>query len=165
MRNTTTAKKVATARKAPATRTTGAARKAAVAASDAAKRTTTAKAAKAAPAKAAASKAAAPTPAKKAAAKKAAAPAGRTAFVTVSGRPHPADEWARIIERDGLSIAEVARRMDVRFGSLHRVLKGGAVPTAGLTIRFAAATSGNVKVLWQAIADFELAEALAAAKQ
>lgn len=142
---TTSPAKKATAKKAPAT-----------------KAAATKTAAKKAPAK--------KTAAKKTAAKKTAAPAAKkvaakkTAVAsrsTLSGRTHPADHWVKVMADKGLSIAETARAMDVRFGSLHRVVKGGALPTANLTLRFSRATGSTAKVLWQEVADFELAEAVA----
>jgi hypothetical protein len=145
--NTTTAKKSTATRK-PAAATKAPAKKAPAKAPVKA-------AAKKAPAKAAA-------PVKKAPAKKAPAPLKLT---TLSGVSHPAVRWSGIVEASGLSVAELERNAGVPLGSVYRVIRHGVLPSATLTVRFAAATEQKAETLWAEVSSFSLAEAQAEVKK
>jgi plasmid maintenance system antidote protein VapI len=121
--------------------------------------------------KTAASAPAKKAPAKKAPAKKVAekkAPAEKKAAVvsypapaTLSGQTHPAINWSKILTAKGMSVAEVERAMEVKLGTVYRVVRHGGIPTAALTVRFAKATGTDLKALWAEVSAFTLAEAVA----
>jgi plasmid maintenance system antidote protein VapI len=110
-----------------------------------------------APAKAA-SKATTKAPAK-APAKAAKAPAKRS--TKASGPTHPGAAWLTVLDTKGLSQSEAARQMGVAPMTLNRLLNGHGIPTAKVAVAFARVTEQEVKVVWQQVADYELALVLA----
>jgi hypothetical protein len=52
--------------------------------------------------------------------------------------------------------------MGASVAGLSRILRKAGVPSPDLTIKFAEATGSSVTLMWQAVADFQLAEALKA---
>jgi plasmid maintenance system antidote protein VapI len=74
---------------------------------------------------------------------------------------HPGTEWLALIEARGTTQTAVAARMGVATVTLNRLINGHGIPTARITAAFARAMRQDVRELWQHVADYELALALA----
>lgn len=114
--------------------------------------------AKAAPAKAKKAKA----PAKEQAVK---APKAPSASATAP-EGHPGRTWMSLVEKAGQTRMAVAKAMGVAPMTLHRLIAGQGVPTAAMTVRFAATVTDlgypvDVQALWAEVAAYELKVALA----
>lgn len=108
-----------------------------------------------APAKATTSKPKATAP------KKAAA---QPVLASKSGVSHPGPLWLAAMEKAGKSQTATANEMGVAPMTLNRLINGHGIPTARVTVAFAAATKQNVRKVWAQVCDFELALALDAAE-
>lgn len=76
---------------------------------------------------------------------------------------HPGEAWLEILTEAGLSQTEAATLMGIAPMTLNRLINGKGIPTAKVTVLFAHVTSADVREIWQAVCDYELALALAAA--
>lgn len=76
--------------------------------------------------------------------------------------PHPGQVWRTIIEDVSMTQSQVAEKMGASVAGLSRILRKAGVPSAPFTIKFAEATDSSVTEQWQIVADYMLAEAIAA---
>ena len=83
---------------------------------------------------------------------------------TTTAPIHPGQVWRTVIKDVEMTQTQVAQRMGASVAGLSRILRKAGVPSAPFTIKFAEATDSNAEEMWQVVADYELAQALAAHK-
>lgn len=77
---------------------------------------------------------------------------------------HPGTAWLALLDAAGLSQTKAAQEMGVAPMTLNRLCNGHGIPTAKVTVLFAKAVGADVHEVWQAVCDYELAQALADTK-
>jgi len=84
-------------------------------------------------------------------------------FVTNQGASttmHPGLHWADALRAVGMTQAEAARRLGVGARHLNLIVRGHALPSAALTIRFAELVNTSPRLLWRMRSDYVLDLAL-----
>lgn len=89
----------------------------------------------------------------------------RRALEEATGPVHPGVRWLVLLDDSGLTQGEAARQMGVSPMTLSRYVNGQGIPTARVVVEFARVVGADVRVLWQEVADYELAVALEAPLQ
>lgn len=82
----------------------------------------------------------------------------------VKGVQHPGAVFLALMEKAGTSQTKTATTMGVAPMTLNRLCNGHGIPTAKVTVAFAKAVGADPREVWAAVAEYELALALAEAK-
>lgn len=92
------------------------------------------------------------------------APAKKTTppVSAVKGVQHPGAVFLALMEKAGTSQTKTANAMGVAPMTLNRLCNGHGIPTAKVTVAFAKAVNADPREVWAAVAEYELALALAA---
>lgn len=75
---------------------------------------------------------------------------------------HPGLHWVDFLRAANISQAEAARQMHISPKHLNGILRGRAMPSADLTIRFADLVHASPRLLWRQCCDYQLDLALGA---